>query len=287
MTASDWRDFAILFVALAPLMYLCARIFRKLRIVGKTGDQVPSEAAAKWGVVPALLIIVAGYFLFAYLLTPVVFGILYSLLFSDTSASIDAWVKLTYVNFSYALAVSLLQLSLVFWYVSRRGGSLRALGLTPFKHSYIVKALVAYGIYFVLYVVIYAAISNFIPAINTEQQQDIGFESAMGFEMVLAFISLVILPPFAEEVLMRGFLYGSLKKRLPHMAAIILTSLLFAAAHLQLGSGSAPLWIAAVDTFVLSVVLIKLTDRSKSLWPAIIVHMIKNCIAFVTLFILS
>lgn len=96
-----------------------------------------------------------------------------------------------------------------------------------------------------------------------------------------------MLPPLVEELLMRGFLYKGLKNGLRRAWAVLITSALFAIAHLQFGSGSALLWAAAIDTFVLSLVLIYLVEKSRSLWPAIGVHAMKNGFAFLFLFVIK
>jgi len=52
------------------------------------------------------------------------------------------------------------------------------------------------------------------------------------------------------------------------------------------GSGEPLLWIAALDTFILSFVLIYLKEKTGSLWPPIGLHMLKNSLAFISIFIL-
>ena len=100
------------------------------------------------------------------------------------------------------------------------------------------------------------------------------------------FISLVVLPPIVEEILVRGFLYTSLRKYLPRIWAVIIASALFAAAHLPEGnSGAGLLWVAAVDTFILSAVLIYLREKTDKLWASMMVHGMKNGIAFLSLFV--
>lgn len=86
--------------------------------------------------------------------------------------------------------------------------------------------------------------------------------------------------------MVRGFLYTTLKKALKPIWAVLLTSALFAAAHLSEGGSSGLLWIGALDTFVLSLVLIYLREKTGGLWASITLHAIKNGIAFVTLFLL-
>lgn len=147
--------------------------------------------------------------------------------------------------------------------------------------------LASLPVYFFLYAVAVAVVSHFDPSLNVSQRQDIGFNNVQGsLQMTLTFISLVVLPPLAEEIMVRGFLYSSLKKALPVVWAAIVTSALFAAAHLPEGGSSGPLYIAAVDTFVLSMVLVYLRESTGNLWAGITLHAAKNSVAFITLFVL-
>jgi membrane protease YdiL (CAAX protease family) len=118
-----------------------------------------------------------------------------------------------------------------------------------------------------------------------EQSQELGFNPVGTVELILTFISLVILPPLVEELLMRGYLYTSLKKKLSKIAAALVTSVIFAAAHLQFGSGAPLLWVAAIDTFVLSLFLVSLREKTGGLWASMTLHATKNLIAFMSLFI--
>jgi membrane protease YdiL (CAAX protease family) len=59
---------------------------------------------------------------------------------------------------------------------------------------------------------------------------------------------------------------------------------LFGVAHLQFGSGAPLLWVAALDTFTLSIVLCYLREKTGSVWAGVFLHAIKNAIAFVALF---
>lgn len=148
--------------------------------------------------------------------------------------------------------------------------------------------LVAWVVYFLIYLAAVAILSQLIPSLNVNQQQNIGFNNVYGAaEMIMTAISLVILPPLAEEIMVRGFLYGSLKRGMPVLAAAITTSLIFAAAHLPEGGASGPLYIAAIDTFILSLVLVYLREKTNSLWAGITLHALKNGVAFIMLFVLS
>jgi membrane protease YdiL (CAAX protease family) len=147
--------------------------------------------------------------------------------------------------------------------------------------------ILAVPVYMIFYLVIVSVVGIFFKGLDVNQQQEIGFNNVAGaLPLVLTFISLVILPAFTEEVLVRGFLYGSLKKALPIIWAALLTSALFALAHLPEGGDAGPLYIAGIDTFVLSMVLIYLREKTGSLWASITLHALKNSIAFTALFVL-
>ena len=149
-------------------------------------------------------------------------------------------------------------------------------------------ALVTFGAYFVTLLIAVTIIGGTLTHIDLDQKQQIGFDAASGFgPLALVFISLVLLPPLVEEVLIRGFLYGGLRNKLRPLQAALIASLLFAAAHLQFGSGEPLLWIAAIDTFILSLFLIRLREQTGSLWAGMGTHFIKNLLAFVALFIVG
>lgn len=141
--------------------------------------------------------------------------------------------------------------------------------------------------YYVLYLLTVDVVSHFVKGLNVDQSQQIGFNNAHGpLELTLTALSLVVLPPIAEEILVRGLLYSSLKKLWSLPGALIITSLLFAAAHLPEGGAAGPLYIAALDTFVLSLVLIYLREKTGGLYASMTLHAVKNGVAFVALFVL-
>ena len=100
----------------------------------------------------------------------------------------------------------------------------------------------------------------------------------LGWERIFAFALFVIVAPFAEEAIMRGFLFGKLRQsKMPFWPAAIVVSLLFAVAHGQ--------WNVGVDTFILSMVACWLREVTKTIWPGVVIHMIKNFVAFMVLFV--
>jgi membrane protease YdiL (CAAX protease family) len=149
------------------------------------------------------------------------------------------------------------------------------LGLTRLmKWSEISWAIVGFIIYFVLLIAVFWLMESFLPGFNLEQKQDVGITSPQyGLEMTMAFLLLVVIGPFFEEVFFRGYLYGKLRTRgISVLVSIVVTSALFGLAHMQLNVG--------IDTFVLSVVMCLSREFTGSIWPSILMHMMKNGLAF-------
>jgi membrane protease YdiL (CAAX protease family) len=133
-------------------------------------------------------------------------------------------------------------------------------------------------IYILISALLTITITALIPGFDAGQQQDTGFNGVtQQYELILAFITLVIIAPVAEEVLFRGYLLGKLRKYVPVWAAILATSILFGLIH-----GA---WNLAIDTFALSIILCILRITTGSLWAPILLHMTKNGIAFFILFV--
>lgn len=173
-------------------------------------------------------------------------------------------------------------------YVKYHGARMSDIGWNKLRARYVGQAAVWFITYFIVYIVIYAILSEFIPALNTEQKQDLGFSDPTSVrDTALLAVSLIIIPPVAEELLFRGFLYKGMRTRFSVVGATILTSILFAIGHLQIGNGSSLLWVAALDTFILSLFLCYVREKSNSLWPGIFMHAIKNAIAFSALYFVT
>lgn len=194
----------------------------------------------------------------------------------------------TVYQFLQILFIEVATLGLLYLFLRYRKSGIRAIGLIKPKLQDAGYALAGFAVYLPIYIVSLVVLTRFIPTLNVDQEQQLGFEQAnTAPQLSLVFISLVILPPLIEEILARGFLYSGLRTKLPVIYAALLTSVLFGAAHLQFGSGEPLLWVAAIDTFILSMVLVYMRERSGSLWPPIGLHMIKNGVAFFLVFVLN
>lgn len=165
------------------------------------------------------------------------------------------------------------------WLVRQRKTTLSDIGLTRLP-SWMDIFLSPAGliVYLLASAALIAIFSAVVPGFDTSQAQEVGFQNLSGqSEYLLAFLTLIIIAPVAEEVLFRGYLFGKLKKYVPMWVAMIATSFLFGAAHGQ--------WNVAIDTFALSIIMCSLREVTGSIWAGVLLHMMKNGIAFYFLFI--
>jgi len=235
---------------------------------------------------PATTILyVIGIFLVSQLLAGILIAS-YPALRGWTGEQGTMWLESSvYAQFVYILLAEVLTVWLVVKLTRKAGAKLSQLGIKRPVFKDVLYALAGYGVYFVIYLIVVIIASQFSSLIDLDQAQDIGFESATGaWNLLIVYVSLAVLPPIAEEVLFRGYLFSSLRAKYRFIYAAIITSILFGIAHLQFGSGAPLLWVAAIDTFVLSMVLCYLRERTGSLAASIMLHAIKNSIAFVALF---
>jgi len=158
--------------------------------------------------------------------------------------------------------------------VRRHKTTLSDVGLTRLvSWTDIGLAPLAFIAYILVAQIVLATIIAVVPGFPADEVQDVGFSPyGSQIDTILAFMTLVVIAPLAEEVLFRGYLYGKLKAYVPGLAAAIVTSALFGLVHLQ--------WNVAVDVFILSMFLCGLRSLTGSIWAGVLVHMLKNAIAY-------
>jgi membrane protease YdiL (CAAX protease family) len=226
--------------------------------------------------------------------TWVIFNVLFIFVFSQTLAALLVQLFARFINpygdgsisgsavaeFFYVLLAEGLAVAFVLFILKRRKLSLERIGLgrRP-RWQDLTKGLIGFGAFYALLIIAAGVIGLFFPDIN-KGTQDVGFNNLNGhLDTLLALLALVLLPPLGEETLIRGYLYSGLRAKLRFIPALLITSLLFGAAHLATGA-SGVLWGAGLNTFVLSVVLVYLRENSGALYAGMLVHMLNNLVAF-------
>lgn len=235
----------------------------------------------------ALVVWIIVAFILAGIVTDLVFqgvakiGISISTLMGETALN----MTLAALNYGLALGLTIG----VPWMLFRRRTSRTELGLQRLIAGKDVLLVIPASIAYILLSMVVIGILTQVPGFNVDQTQDIGFSNLFSrSDFIFAFISLVVLAPLAEEILFRGYLYGKVRKRLPFIVTLVLVSLTFAALHLPGLDAAGHLqlqWNVVADVFCLSVVMCAMREYTKSVWTGVLIHMVKNGIAFYILFI--
>lgn len=207
-------------------------------------------------------------------------------LFGADKFSQPAWSAL-YSALSYivsSLIVILIPMKLFKkWKITRKDLGLTGLptwtdiGLAPI--GFAVASLLAW---------VFTLIFSVFPWFDAGAAQDVGFNFFIsGFDKVIAFLTLVVLAPIAEEIIFRGWLYGLIRKKTSAamtnvwsmIASSVVVSLLFGLIHFQ--------WNVSVNVFAMSLVLCAMREITGTIYGGIIMHMIKNGVAFWLLYMMG
>lgn len=97
-----------------------------------------------------------------------------------------------------------------------------------------------------------------------------------GPELLMQFLALCVMPAIAEELLFRGAFQG-LMRPCGSAAAIFAPALLFGVLHLNLAQG--------LTAFACGVFLGWLAERSGSILPGMLLHLVNNALAFLTIYL--
>jgi len=254
-----------------------SKTHRHLGKVARTAHAVPVEKRYQWRMLIGLPLWVLGTFFAAQLIVVAILWVMEWL-----HVPLDSFVNGAVSQTLIATVVYLLTILLAIgvpYLIWHRKINLETLGLGRLlSWSDIGLAPLAFIGYSLLTTLVLMVITQVIPGFPADQAQDTGF-SAFGSRLdnLLAFVTLVVLAPLAEETLFRGYLYGKLKGYVPAIFAALATSILFGVVHMQ--------WNVGIDVFVLSLVLCGLRSLTGSIWAGVLVHMIKNAIAYYLLFI--
>ncbi len=261
-----------------------------------SADKKPDNSAEHDGALPeqnnnfdsspfTLIVLTVAIFLFAQLIIGI-FIAGYAILSGEGLDLFDRITDSNVNNFLLTAGYTVVQFLAILGVLKLQKKPLRSIGLIKPSLLDVPRAFIGFIVYFALILVVFGVLEVFDTGVDLDQQQLLDFDRTTDtLGLILVFFSLVVSPAFIEEVLMRGFLFLGLRKKLSFLQSTTIVSVLFGIAHLQFGSGEPLLWAGFVDTFVLSIVLCGLTEKYKTLWPAIFVHAIKNSIAFYVLFV--
>lgn len=143
------------------------------------------------------------------------------------------------------------------------GEIFRRLGVRAFRPSALKWMAAAIGLY-LLFIVFYGSL------IVEPHQEDIA--EALG-PLPLQILLIAVIAPISEEICFRGMLYGGLREKLPRLAAALITGVIFGGLHALSGVTAVPPLI--VFGFLLSL----LYEKTGSIVPGVLLHMLNNSVA--------
>jgi membrane protease YdiL (CAAX protease family) len=150
------------------------------------------------------------------------------------------------------------------WGATSAVEALRRLGVHGFRPSAALKwGAAAIGAY-LLFAAIYTGI------FGAPEQEDIA--ESFG-TLPLQILLIVIAAPISEEVCFRGMLFGGLRNHMPRLAAALVSGLIFGGLHALTGLSAVPPLIA------FGFILALLYEKTGSIVPGIILHMLNNSVA--------
>jgi membrane protease YdiL (CAAX protease family) len=143
------------------------------------------------------------------------------------------------------------------------GEILSRLGVRRFRPSALKWMLAAIGAY-LLFATLYSVL------ILEPHQEDI----AKGFGTIpVQILLIVVAAPASEELCFRGMLFGGLRERLPRLGAALLSGLIFGGLHALTGITAVP------PLIVFGFILALLYEKTGSIVPGILLHMLNNAAA--------
>lgn len=137
------------------------------------------------------------------------------------------------------------------------------LGVRTFRLSalkWMGAAVVAYLVFAALYSLL---------LVEPEQEDIADAFGPIGVQILL----IAIAAPISEEICFRGFLFGGLRERFPLLGAALLSGVIFGLLHAVTGLSAVP------PLIVFGMLLAVLYEKTGSIVPAIVLHMLNNGVA--------
>ncbi len=111
------------------------------------------------------------------------------------------------------------------------------------------------------------------------EPQDVGEWYGFSFAgFIIALSQVALITPVVEEMFFRGIIHRGLERRLGFVGGALLSSLVFALAHVS--------YTLYIPIFILGFMFAFLAHHTRSLWPSIIAHFAVNSLAVLGQFLL-
>jgi len=240
-----------------------------------TPDLTPAADDVPWGVLLALTVLLVCHVL--QIFAAGIVSIVSSLLDAEGAADIDArLVAMGWsATISSALTVCVLAMLLMHCPRGRSWVDVLRLGLPEGRWLRQSALCMGAGLFaYVCLLVAQAAYSQAFDYTPLPQPTVILMSQARNpGALAMMFLAVVILAPVFEEILFRCVLYVPLRRELGIVPAALIVAAIFSSLHFYV-------W-GALQLVVLSLIFTALRERTKSLWPPILLHALNNGLTFV------
>ncbi|MEK3979776.1 type II CAAX endopeptidase family protein [Psychrobacillus sp. FSL K6-2836] len=151
--------------------------------------------------------------------------------------------------------------------------SWRAVGFNNFQTSYW-KSIVFWTGFLIVISLVIVILMELLGG-TTENTKTESLQNNMGiWSIIIAFVSAAIISPVYEEIFYRGFLYRWFRVKWGVQAGILLSSFVFTLVHI-------PTYNALPINFLSGAIFSWTYEKTKSIYPGMIIHAVFNGIAVV------
>ena len=235
----------------------------------KRGGNGSAESVIKWNALDGLISIV----FLVVLLVGIYFGTLKLITVLNVKNLIDLNISsIDNLTFSIFYGIQVLLMLGVVWFfaIFWRRSSLKDLG---FRYYSIIKTiwytfLALVLIFLVSFIYVFVLKSVFGIEAPPSKIDELVQSGNISGNILIAVTAVVA--PFCEEIYFRGFLYSAFKKNFGVTLGLLISSLLFAAAHLELYS--------FIPIMVIGWILAYIYEKTKSIFTVIFLHSAYNLI---------
>ncbi len=215
-----------------------------------------------WGAGEAALVLFGGL---------IAGGLFAPLLVVPFDSDLESKPALLAAQFLFALTMVVFSLLVALRW--RRSGFREALNLLGFRRV----SPRQFGFALLVLLGYYAIALLFAALVLMPEQEDIarqlGLRDGSTVVAVTAVLMIVVVAPIAEEVFFRGMLFAGLRTKFSLWPAAILSGIAFGIPHVTSGP------TAAIPLSIFGVALAWIYERTRSIWPCILVHVVNNGIA--------